>query len=606
MAITTVAKEMAIIAALADLPNATDGLTAAQLKAKFDEGGLALKTYINGTLIPALESTIDGASGADQIGATDVTGLTGATVQTLIESLKTYVDTGLASNAAGDHTGTWQGYSPSQVDQTLRDQVEVLEDGTVTGAYNAKGYGLVGDNTTNDYTALSALLTTIGANQATIIIPSGTYKLSSNITIPSNVTLWFLNGAMLSPDTGVIVTINGSVKAGLYQIFTGDGSVVGSPKNKAVHPEWFGLNASSTNNAPGINKAIQFLPITGGTVEFGLGGWYEVTESIVVNKSAVRIKGQGTGNSTNILAVDHTFNIITTDFSATQIEDLSISATNAVSSAYAIYSTNSLRVDNVSMNGVYSGIYSSGPGVRISNVTMRHLKASSGIGIDFAEGNEVKEVHSVIMENESLSNAFAGIRITGGSGYTISNCQLLKMGVALYINASTSHIPSIAVSNTWFDTSNYGVRLLTSNNKVIQRIRFSNCWFGGNAAFGLQILQGFVKGLTVENSEFFGNTNDGFRIEAASVDGIKINSCSIAGNGGSGISMAAGVSNFMITNNRVGPCADFGANANGISVAAGASDHYVITGNDAHGNTSGQINDSGTGTNKVVANNLIA
>lgn len=478
---------------------------------------------------------------------------------------------------------------------------------TVTGAYNAKGHGLVGNGTTDDYTSLSALLTTIGSAKATIIFPFGTYKLSTNITIPANVTLWMMNGAMLSPDSGVTATINGAIDAGLYQVFTGVGSVLGSPKTKVVYPEWFGLNSSSTNNAPAINKAIQFLPITGGIVEFGLGGWYSVTESIVINKSAVRLKGQGTGNSTNIKAVDHTFNIITSDSSITQIEDLSISATNAVSSAYAIYSTNSLRVNNVSIDGVHSGIYSSGAGVRISNVTIRNIKASSGIGINFAEGNEVKEVHSVIMENASGSNAFAGIRITGGSGYTISNCQLMKMGVALYINASTSHIPSIAVSNTWFDTSSYGVRILTSNNMAVQRIRFSNCWFGGNTAHGLQVAQGFVKGLTVENSEFFGNTNDGFSIATGtSVDGIKINSCSFAGNGGSGISIGAGVSDFMITNNRVGPCADFGANLYGVYIAAGVSNHYIITGNDAHGNTSGQINDGGTGANKVVANNLTA
>lgn len=123
MAITPVSKDMAVIGALADLPNSTDGLTAAQLKAKFDEGGTALKDYINNTLLPALYATTDGASGADQIGATAVSGLTGSTVQALIEALKTYTDTGLAANAAGNHTGTWQGYSPSQVDQTVRDDL---------------------------------------------------------------------------------------------------------------------------------------------------------------------------------------------------------------------------------------------------------------------------------------------------------------------------------------------------------------------------------------------------------------------------------------------------------------------------------------------------
>lgn len=54
-------KDMNIIAVLSDAPVPSGDLTEAQFKAKFDEGGLALKQYINNTLIPyitALESTI--------------------------------------------------------------------------------------------------------------------------------------------------------------------------------------------------------------------------------------------------------------------------------------------------------------------------------------------------------------------------------------------------------------------------------------------------------------------------------------------------------------------------------------------------------------------
>lgn len=51
-----------------------------------------LKTYINDTLIPALSATTDSASGADQIGATAISGWSGATVQAIMESAKTDVD----------------------------------------------------------------------------------------------------------------------------------------------------------------------------------------------------------------------------------------------------------------------------------------------------------------------------------------------------------------------------------------------------------------------------------------------------------------------------------------------------------------------------------
>lgn len=57
MALTTFDKDMNIIAALDDEPNDVGGLSAAELKAKFDEGGAAIKTFLNNTLIREVEST---------------------------------------------------------------------------------------------------------------------------------------------------------------------------------------------------------------------------------------------------------------------------------------------------------------------------------------------------------------------------------------------------------------------------------------------------------------------------------------------------------------------------------------------------------------------
>lgn len=76
MALTQLSTNLAIIAALSDLPNATDGLTAAQLKAKFDEGPTAIKTYLNSTLLTELGSTTAGDSGLYNIGMSTINGYT--------------------------------------------------------------------------------------------------------------------------------------------------------------------------------------------------------------------------------------------------------------------------------------------------------------------------------------------------------------------------------------------------------------------------------------------------------------------------------------------------------------------------------------------------
>lgn len=56
MAYTKFEMDMAVISALDDEPNDTGGLTAAELKAKFDEGGVAVKRYLNETLLPEIDS----------------------------------------------------------------------------------------------------------------------------------------------------------------------------------------------------------------------------------------------------------------------------------------------------------------------------------------------------------------------------------------------------------------------------------------------------------------------------------------------------------------------------------------------------------------------
>lgn len=61
MALTKFEKDMSIIQKLDDEPNDVGGLTAAELKAKFDEGGEAVKDFLNETLIPELNEGFTGS-----------------------------------------------------------------------------------------------------------------------------------------------------------------------------------------------------------------------------------------------------------------------------------------------------------------------------------------------------------------------------------------------------------------------------------------------------------------------------------------------------------------------------------------------------------------
>lgn len=90
MELTKLTRDMGIIAKLDDEPNDVGGLSAAQLKAKFDEAGEAIKAYLNETLLPELTAAADRLTeptAAAMLGAT----MDGAriSVQEALDELKT-------------------------------------------------------------------------------------------------------------------------------------------------------------------------------------------------------------------------------------------------------------------------------------------------------------------------------------------------------------------------------------------------------------------------------------------------------------------------------------------------------------------------------------
>jgi len=108
MAFTSCTVTVTNIADLSDTPNITDGLSASLLKAKFDLTGSDLKNYINTSLVTVLNSTTSSSSGADNVGSATISGVTGNTVWSQINSLNTNV-TNLNSTKLNLSGGTLTG-----------------------------------------------------------------------------------------------------------------------------------------------------------------------------------------------------------------------------------------------------------------------------------------------------------------------------------------------------------------------------------------------------------------------------------------------------------------------------------------------------------------
>lgn len=109
-----------------------------------------------------------------------------------------------------------------------------------------------------DYASFAAAIDAIGATERTLLI-SEEKAVADDKTVPSNVTLKFLQGGSLNIANTKTVTINGHVEAELYQIFKGDGSVsFGTGSVKEVYPEWWGaLGDDSTDNKALFEKTLK-------------------------------------------------------------------------------------------------------------------------------------------------------------------------------------------------------------------------------------------------------------------------------------------------------------------------------------------------------------
>ena len=81
--IPRVTSELGTVSTLDDRPNDTSGLTAAELKAKFDADSGTLKAYLNDVLIPFLESMTAAAS----LGIATIPGFSAGNIQTALEQI---------------------------------------------------------------------------------------------------------------------------------------------------------------------------------------------------------------------------------------------------------------------------------------------------------------------------------------------------------------------------------------------------------------------------------------------------------------------------------------------------------------------------------------
>lgn len=177
----------------------------------------------------------------------------------------TALSTALGAKEATANKGAANGYAP--LDSGSKVPTANLPSG-LPSAWPAvitvgdTGYG----SSTND---LAGALTNIGeSTQCVLVVPKGSTCVGNNLTITSNIHLRVERGATITLATGTTLTINGSLEAGPYQIFsrTGTGTVAWGAYSKNDHAlvNWYGATGDGvTNDTSAFQWAIDSVINTG-------------------------------------------------------------------------------------------------------------------------------------------------------------------------------------------------------------------------------------------------------------------------------------------------------------------------------------------------------
>jgi hypothetical protein len=126
--------------------------------------------------------------------------------------------------------------------------------------HDVRAYGAADDGSTDAEPEIATAITAAAGGIVVFSEAATSYKISSNVTIPSGTTVVFQEGGMLSIDNGITFTVNqgATLQAGHYQIFSGAGTAVfGKGTVEAVIPQWWGATGDdSTDNITAFESAL--------------------------------------------------------------------------------------------------------------------------------------------------------------------------------------------------------------------------------------------------------------------------------------------------------------------------------------------------------------
>lgn len=192
---------------------------------------------------------------------------------------------------------------------------------------------------TPGYDTLAHAITTIGSNSVILRVAPGIVSIATDTIIPANITLEPERGATFAVATGKTLTINGSLEAGLYQIFSCSGTGKAVFKGKK-YPEWWGAkdDSGTTDNTAAIIAALA----NGGLTKFRApnGGYYKCTTAIPIAVAGTRVFSDAKAEIRQATAATKLFSVSANNikFRGVKLSGIDVATGGSFTAKAAIYS----------------------------------------------------------------------------------------------------------------------------------------------------------------------------------------------------------------------------------------------------------------------------
>ena len=145
------------------------------------------------------------------------------------------------ATSGGVGAGAWV----DRTDVTLRSELSDGDGSLVGYSINGLDYRTIKNKLDDvimytDYSSFGEAIDAAAISGATLIVPSGSLiSVTSNKTLPENVSIVICSGSSITVSAGITLEINGDICAGNYEIFHGDGIVSLDNSSSGYNLSWF-------------------------------------------------------------------------------------------------------------------------------------------------------------------------------------------------------------------------------------------------------------------------------------------------------------------------------------------------------------------------------